>query len=101
MALTSPAVTLAVEAMFGNIKPTLNALKKLGITDFSAEKPGFDIKPGATIKVPVSSINAAAAFDADSNNYLTGGNTDWCIGRINYLPLHIKDGEYLFSRSKG
>ena len=88
MALTSPAVTLAVEAMFGNIKPTLNALKKLGITDFSAEKPGFDIKPGATIKVPVSSINAAAAFDADSNNYLTGGNTDWA----NLTATHYLQG---------
>ena len=77
MALTSPAVTLAVEAMFGNIKPTLNALKKLGITDFSAEKPDFDIKPGATIKVPVSSITAASEYNAETNNYLTGGSTDW------------------------
>ena len=77
MALTSPAVTLAVEAMFGNIKPTLNALKKLGITDFSAEKPGVDIKPGATIKVPVSSITAASEYDAEKNNYMTGGSTDW------------------------
>ena len=88
MALTSPAVTLAVEAMFGNIKPTLNALKKLGITDFSAEKPGFDIKPGATIKVPVSSIAAASEFNADTNNYLTGGNTDWA----NLTATHYLQG---------
>ena len=77
MALTSPAVTLAVEAMFGNIKPTLNALKKLGFTDFSNDAPGVDIKPGATIKVPVSSITAASEYDAEKNNYMTGGSTDW------------------------
>lgn len=77
MALTSPALTLAVEAMFGNIKPTLDALKKLGITDFSAEKPSVEIKPGATIKVPVSSVSAANAYDPTTNNYRTGGSTDW------------------------
>lgn len=77
MSMTSPALSLAIEAMFANIKPTLTAIKKLGITDFSAEKPGFDVKPGATIKVPVSSVSAAAEFNADTNNYLTGGATDW------------------------
>lgn len=77
MALTSPALTLAIEAMFGNIKPTLNALKKLGVTDFSAEKPSVEIKPGATIKVPVSSVSAASEYNAQTNNYRTGGATDW------------------------
>lgn len=77
MALTSPAITLSIEALFANIKPTLTALKKLGLTDFSADKPGVDIKPGATIKVPLSTVGAAAAFDESTNNYLTGGNTDW------------------------
>ena len=77
MALTSPALTLAVEAMFGNIKPTLNALKKLGVTDFSAEKPAVEIKPGMTIKVPVSSVSAASEYNASTNNYRTGGDTDW------------------------
>jgi hypothetical protein len=77
MALTSPALTLSIEAMFANIKPTLTAIKKLGVTDFSAAAPGVDIKPGATIKVPVSSVSAAAAYDATSNNYRTGGKTDW------------------------
>ncbi len=43
MSMTSPALTLSIEAMFGNIKPTLTAIKKLGVTDFSAEKPGVDI----------------------------------------------------------
>ena len=77
MALTSPALILAVEAMFGNIKPTLNALKKLGVTDFSAENPAVEIKPGATIKVPVSSVSAASEYNASTNHYRTGGDTDW------------------------
>ncbi len=77
MALTSPALTLAVEAMFANIKPTLDVIKRLGPTDFSADAPGVDIKPGATIKVPVSSISAASAYDESTNNYLTGGDTNW------------------------
>ena len=77
MALTSPALTLSIEALFGNIKPTLDAVKKLGFTDFSTEKPGVDIKPGATIKVPVSSVSAASAYNEDSNNYETGGDTSW------------------------
>lgn len=77
MALTSPSLTLAVEALFGNIKPTLDAVRKLGFTDFSKEKPGVQIKPGATIKVPVSSVSAAQAYDETSNNYETGGDTSW------------------------
>ena len=77
MALTSPALTLAVEAMFGNIKPTLNALKKLGVTDFSALQPAVEIKPGMTIKVPVSSVSAASEYNASTNHYRTGGDTDW------------------------
>lgn len=77
MALTSPALTLSVEALFGNIKPALDIIQLLGPTDFSAEAPGVDIKPGTTIKVPLSTVSAAAAFNETSNNYLTGGNTDW------------------------
>lgn len=77
MALTSPALTLAVEAMFANIKPTLNAVKKLGLTDFSTKAPGLTVKPGTTIKVPVSSVAAASAYDETDNNYLTGGATSW------------------------
>lgn len=77
MALTSPALTLAVEAMFANIKPTLDVIKRLGPTDFSAAAPGVDIKPGATIKVPVSDITAASEYNETSNNYLTGGTTNW------------------------
>lgn len=77
MAITSPALTLAMDAMFGNIKPVIDAVKKLGATDFSADAPGFQVKPGATIKIPVSSIEAASEYNDTSNNYLTGGNTDW------------------------
>ena len=77
MAITSPALTLAMDAMFGNIKPVIDALKKLGATDFSADAPGFQVKPGATIKIPVSSIEAASEYNDTSNNYLTGGKTDW------------------------
>ena len=64
MAITSPALTLAMDAMFGNIKPVIDALKKLGATDFSADAPGFQVKPGATIKIPVSSIEASTTIRA-------------------------------------
>lgn len=77
MALTSPALTLSIEALFGNVKPALDLIAKLGPTDFSAEAPGMDIKPGATVKVPLSTVGAAAAFDETTNNYLTGGDTEW------------------------
>ena len=77
MALTSPALTLAVPALFGNIKPATDLLKRLGPADFSANAPEYTVKPGATIKVPVSSIAAASAYNASTNNYLTGGSTDW------------------------
>lgn len=88
MALTSPALTLAIEAMFANIKPTLDAVKKLGVTDFSAENPAVEIKPGETIKVPVSSVKAASEYNETSNNYLTGGDTDWA----NLTATHYLQG---------
>lgn len=77
MALTSPALTVAVPALFGAVRPTLDTLRRIGATDFSADAPDYDIKPGATIKVPISSVSAASAYDASTNNYLTGGTTDW------------------------
>lgn len=77
MALTSPALTLATEALFGYITPALDLMDALGPTDFSADAPGIDVKPGTTIKVPLSTVSAATAFNASTNNYLTGGNTDW------------------------
>ena len=77
MALTSPGLTLAIAALFGHIKPALDLIDALGPTDFSAEAPGIEIKPGATTKVPLSTVSAALAFDDDTNNYLTGGSTGW------------------------
>ena len=77
MALNSPALTLSIEALFGHIKPALDIIDALGPTDFSAEAPGIDIKPGSTVKVPLSTVGAALAFNESTNNYLTGGNTDW------------------------
>lgn len=77
MALQSPGIVLAVEALFGYIRPTITNLAKLGATDFSDAAPGVDVKPGATIKVPVSSVSAASEFNAETNNYRTGGATAW------------------------
>lgn len=77
MALTSPGLTLAVPAMFGNIKPAISTLTRIGMTDFSADAPATDVNPGATVKVPVSSVSAASEYNASTNNYLTGGTTKW------------------------
>ncbi len=77
MALTSPGLTLAIDALFGHIKPQLDLICRLGATDFSKDAPGVDVKPGTTMKVPLSSVAAATAFDAATNNYLTGGNTTY------------------------
>ena len=77
MAVTSPALTLSIDALFGHIKPALDLIDALGPTDFSAEAPGIEIKPGSTTKVPLSTVAAALAFDDSTNNYLTGGDTDW------------------------
>lgn len=77
MAITSPALTLAIEPLFGAIKPALDIIGELGPTDFSAEAPGATIKPGTTMKVPLSTVSEALRYDKDTNNYLTGGDTDW------------------------
>lgn len=87
MALTSPALTLGITPLFGNIKPALDIIRKLGPTDFSAGADGImEIKPGATIKVPVSSVSKALAYDDSTNNYLTGGSTGWAnLSAAHYL----------------
>ena len=59
MALTSPGLTLAIDALFGNIKPQLDLIRRLGATDFAAENPGVDIKPGTTMKMPLSTVSEA------------------------------------------
>jgi len=77
MALQSPGVVLAIEALFGYIRGTVIKLSRLGATDFSDAAPAAEIKPGSTVKFPVSSVAAASEFDAETNNYLTGGDTSW------------------------
>ena len=77
MALSSPGLVLAVPATFGYIKPQLDLIRRLGATDFSAEDPGLKTKPGVTVKYPLSSVSKALAFDDDTNNYLTGGDTEY------------------------
>ncbi len=77
MALTSPGLVLSIDALFGFIRPPVRKLARLGATDFSADAPGIDIKPGATIKVPVNSVSAASEYNETTNNYLTGGDTAW------------------------
>lgn len=77
MALTSPGITLAIDALFGNLKPTLDVIRKMGMTDFSAGNPGVEVKPGATMKVPLSTVSEALEYNEDSNNYLTGGSTEY------------------------
>lgn len=77
MAIAAPALSIAVEVLFGHIRPTILNLQKLGTTDFSAEAPNVDIQPGKTIKVPVSSVAGASPYNAITNNYTTGGTTSW------------------------
>lgn len=78
MAITAPGLTLAIPALFGCIKPQVDALRKLGAVDFAASADGImPVKPGATVKVPISSVTAASEYDYDDNNYLTGGETSW------------------------
>ena len=77
MALSSPGLVLAVPATFGFIKPQLDLIRRLGATDFSAEDPGLKTKPGVTVKYPLSAVSKALAFDDDTNNYLTGGDTEY------------------------
>jgi len=86
MAITSPGLVLAVEALFGFVRPTMVKLSKLGATDFSDAAPGFEVKPGTTIKVPVSSVSAASEYNEETNNYLTGGDTAWAqLTAVHYL----------------
>lgn len=77
MSLSSPGLVLSVPALFGFIKPQLDLLRRLGATDFSAEDPGLKTKPGTTVKYPLSAVSEALAFDESTNNYLTGGNTQY------------------------
>lgn len=94
MALTNPGITMALHALFGNIKPALDLIKALGPTDFSEGEPGLEVKPNTTMKYPLSVVSAASAFDEDTNNYLTGGNTAWgSLTATHYLQGFDLKGE--------
>lgn len=94
MAISSLALAMSVEAMFANIKPALDTLQKLGACDFSKEAPGIDIKPNSTLKIPISSVAAANAFNASSNNYHTGGTTTFAdLTATHYLQGFDVSGE--------
>ena len=75
MAITNPGLVQASEALFGFIRPRVIELRRLGATDFSDGAPNLEIKPGATVKVLVSSVAAASEYNEETNNYLTGGDT--------------------------
>lgn len=75
MAIENPGLVQASEALFGFIRPRLNDLRRLGSTDFSLESPSLEIKPGATLKILVSSVAGASEYNETTNNYITGGST--------------------------
>ena len=77
MAITSPALSMSIEALFAAVKPATDTLQKLGAIDFTDEAPGIDIKPGATINVPIASVTAASEYNTSSNHYGTGGATSF------------------------
>lgn len=95
MAITAPGITLAIPALFGMIKPQVDTLRKLGAVDFAASADGImPIKPGATIKIPISSVDSALEYDYDDNNYFTGGDTSWAsLTATHYLKGFDISGE--------
>ena len=103
MALQSPGLTLAIEPLFGHIRPALDLIDALGPTDFSAGAPGIDIKPGTTVKMPLSTVAAATAFvdtataastGGTVHNYLTGGDTEWAsLTATHFLSGYDLKGE--------
>ena len=86
--ITNVALAMAIEALFGFIRPLLIDLRKLGTTDFSAEKPSVEVAPGKTINVPLASVAEALEFNKETNNYLTGGATEWAV----LTALHYLQG---------
>ena len=96
MAMTLTGIALSIEEMFANIRPATDTLQKLGSVDFSSAAPGIDIKPGATIKVPLSTIAAASAFNVSTNHYGTGGATGYGdLAATHYLQGFDLSGEDL------
>ena len=82
--LTSPALVFSAERAIVAAHPAI-AKAKVFATDFSADAA----QPGSTMKVPVFTPNAAAQFDASSNNY---GDVD---GTLTYASVtfanHVKN----------
>ena len=96
MAITLSGIALSIEEMFANIRPATDKLMKLGSVDFSDAAPAYDIKPGATVKVPLSTIAAASAFNTSSNHYGTGGATSFGdLTATHYLQGFDLSGEDL------
>lgn len=95
MAITAPGLVLAIPALFGFIRPKTDTLMKLGATDFAASAAGImDIKPGATLKVPIASVTGALEYDYDDNNYCTGGDTSWAsLTATHFLQGYDISGE--------
>lgn len=79
MAIQSPALSVGLATLFGDIRPALDVVKRLGGSyDFSDGPDGIVLAPaGETVKVPISSVNAAGVYNATTNNYFTGADTDW------------------------
>lgn len=77
MAISSASLAVANDALFGDITPVIDAIRKLGAYNFTDGAPAHDVKPGATVKVQIQAVAAAAAFNTSTNNYLTGGTTGW------------------------
>lgn len=82
--LTSPALVFSARKA---IEAAHRALVKIGL--FSNNLTADAAQPGSTMKVPVFTPNAAAAFDASTNNY---GDVD---GTLTYAPVtfanHVKN----------
>lgn len=82
--LTSPALVFSARKA---IEAAHKALVKIGL--FSTNLSADAAQPGSTMKVPVFTPNAAAQFDASTNNY---GNVD---GTLTYAPVtfanHVKN----------
>ena len=83
--VTNPGLNLAIPAFFGHMKPMLADLRRLGATDFSAQAPGTELKPGATMTIPLASVTAAGIFNSSTNNYLTGGGTKWMTATAQHI----------------
>ena len=73
MAIASPGIIKAANDALVEIRPAINVVKQ-----FAFDLSGEFATPGTTVKVPVASTGAIAAFDRDSNNFETAdGSLSW------------------------